>query len=109
MNSFESKKEIEQKLKESEEKFRLLFDTIPDALYIIDQETGKILDVNKAAEEMYGYSREEWLQMKNTDVSAEPDKTKKATYELPSQIPIRYHNYDNIIMSNYNYQLLLKI
>jgi len=91
MNSFESKIEIEQKLKESEEKFHLLFDTIPDALYIIDQETGKILDVNKAAVKMYGYSREEWLQMKNTDVSAEPDKTKKATYELPSQIPIRYH------------------
>ncbi len=77
--------------KKSEEKFRLLFDTIPDALYIIDQETGKILDVNKAAEKMYGYSREEWLQMKNTDVSAEPDKTKKATYNLPSHIPIRYH------------------
>jgi len=78
----------EQKL---EEKVHLLLDTIPDALYIIDQETGKILDVNKAAEKMYGYSREEWLQMKNTDVSAEPDKTEKATYKLPSQIPIRYH------------------
>ena len=80
-----------KKLKESEEKFHLLFNTIPDALYIIDQETGKILDVNKAAEKMYGYSRGEWLQMKNTDVSAEPDKTQKETYSLPSQIPIRYH------------------
>ena len=78
-------------LNESEEKFYLLFNTIPDALYIIDQETGKILDVNKAAEKMYGYSRGEWLQMKNTDVSAEPDKTQKETYSLPSQIPIRYH------------------
>jgi len=91
MNNFELIKELEQKLQESGEKFRLLFDTIPDALYIIDQETGKILDVNKAAEKMYGYSREEWLQMKNTDVSAEPDKTKKATNKLPPQIPIRYH------------------
>ena len=36
-------------LQKSEEKFDLLFNTIPDALYIIDQETGKILDVNKAA------------------------------------------------------------
>ncbi len=85
---FNKLKTSEQKL---EEKVHLLFDTIPDAFYIIDQETGKILDVNKAAEKMYGYSREEWLQMKNTDVSAEPNKTKKATYKLPSQIPIRYH------------------
>lgn len=81
--------------KKAEEKFHILYDTIPDAIYIIDQETGKIVDVNKAAEKMYGYNREEWLQMKNTDVSTEPEKTKKATKKIPSLIPIRYHKKKN--------------
>ena len=40
---------------------------------------------------MYGYTREEWLKMKNTDVSAEPEKTRDATKESPEAIPIRYH------------------
>jgi len=81
----------EAELKESEVKYKLIFEVIRDALYLIDQENGAVLDVNKAAESMYGYSREEWLTMKNTDVSAEPTKTQKATIDLPSHIPIRYH------------------
>ncbi|MFH1842092.1 MAG: hypothetical protein ABIF77_02710, partial [bacterium] len=33
----------EEALRRSEEKFRRLFETVPDALYLIDQETGQIL------------------------------------------------------------------
>ncbi|GAH96679.1 unnamed protein product, partial [marine sediment metagenome] len=32
-----------------------------DALFLIEVKTGKILDLNNAAIEMYGYSREEAL------------------------------------------------
>ena len=85
------RKRAEEALRQSEEKYRTLFDTIADAIYVIDQETGRILDVNTAATKMYGYDRDEWLKMKNVDVSAEPEKTSKATRKVPDHIPIRYH------------------
>ncbi len=82
---------LNRKLRESEEHYHALFDQVSDAVYIIDQETGRVLDVNEAACRIYGYTREEWLKMKNTDVSAEPDETRKATKEPPNIIPVRYH------------------
>ncbi|MCK5396885.1 MAG: PAS domain S-box protein, partial [Thermoplasmata archaeon] len=85
------RKKAEEALKESEERYRHLFSMISDAVYLIDQETGSIIDVNETACEMYGYTHDEWLSMKNTDVSAEPKETRKSTIEPPEGIPIRYH------------------
>jgi len=50
-------KEKEIQLKESEEKFRVAFDTSPNALTISDYETGKYKVVNKGFEKLTGYSR----------------------------------------------------
>lgn len=85
------RKRAEEAVKESEERYRGLFNLISDAVYVIDQETGRVLDVNETACKMYGYTREEWLKMQNTDVSAEPAETRKATKDSPETIPIRYH------------------
>ncbi|MGA7144218.1 MAG: DUF3365 domain-containing protein, partial [Desulfobacterales bacterium] len=59
------RKEIEDRrlaqkaLVESEEKYRKLFDMESDALVLVDIETGKLLDVNRAFIKLYGYTREE--------------------------------------------------
>ena len=90
-NEITERKKVEETIRESEEKFRKLFETLSEGVFVIDEETGQILDVNKIATLIYGYSREEFLNMKNTDVSAEPDKTRKATHDVPSHIPVRYH------------------
>jgi PAS domain S-box-containing protein len=50
-------------LQESEERFRAIFDSINDAVFIHDIETGAILDVNNRALEMYGYSLKEISQL----------------------------------------------
>lgn len=84
-------KAIENKLRESEEKYRLLFEAESDAIFMIDAESGQILDVNPAATRSYGYSRQELLAMKNTDVSAEPEKTIEATNQRQTKVLIRYH------------------
>lgn len=88
-------KMVEDALKISEERFRKLFTSIADAAFVIDQETGRILDVNNTAETLYGYSREEWLCMKNEDVSAEPEVTRQATRNLPHFVPVQYHKKKN--------------
>ena len=53
-------KQAEEALKESEERFELLFDYAPDAYYLMDLQ-GNFLDVNLAAEELSGYGREELI------------------------------------------------
>jgi PAS domain S-box-containing protein len=49
-----------EELTDSEERYRSIFNTITDALFIVDQK-GSILEVNRSASEIYGYSREEFL------------------------------------------------
>jgi PAS domain S-box-containing protein len=52
-------KRNEKALQESEKRYRSLFDNANDAIYLINPQTGKIIDCNKKAAEMDGYSIEE--------------------------------------------------
>jgi PAS domain S-box-containing protein len=51
-------RQAEDALEESEERFRMLFDHVPDA-YILADMQGEIIDCNQAAEDLAGYGREE--------------------------------------------------
>ncbi|MCK9379478.1 MAG: PAS domain S-box protein [Sulfuritalea sp.] len=57
------RRRVEAALAESEEKFRTIYDTINDALFIHDAVSGRILDVNAKACQMYGCSREQLLAL----------------------------------------------
>jgi two-component system, cell cycle sensor histidine kinase and response regulator CckA len=48
--------------------FELLFSHHPHPMYVCDQETLRFLEVNAAAIKTYGYTREEFLGMKITDI-----------------------------------------
>ncbi len=52
--------EAEQKIKESEEKFRILFESSPYAVSLIDSK-GVVVQVNSNIEKIFGYTREEIL------------------------------------------------
>ncbi|MFZ7110148.1 MAG: ATP-binding protein [Desulfatiglandales bacterium] len=82
---------VKESLAESETKYRQLFEMESDALFLIENDTGRVLEVNPAASEMYGYGREDFLQMDNTQVSAEPEETRKVRSEHLTTVPIRYH------------------
>ena len=56
-------------LRDSENRFRQLFAAVPDALFVLDP-TGRFLDCNEAAEQRYGFSRAELLQMTAQDLAA---------------------------------------
>lgn len=49
-------------LKESEEKYKGVFEESTDVIYI-STEDGRLIDINKAAEKLFGYTREELLGM----------------------------------------------
>ncbi len=89
------RRRIEESLRESEEKYRLLFSHEKDAISLVDTETGQILDVNDAWEAVYGYSRQEALSMNALDVSAEPEESWQTIVQSrsgeESRIPLRWH------------------
>ncbi|MFC1523420.1 PAS domain S-box protein [Thermodesulfobacteriota bacterium] len=89
------RKQAEEALKESEEKYRKIFNNEIDAISIFDIESRKFLDVNDAFLDLYGYNRDEILQLTIDAVSGEPEKSKKAvqnaTQEGDTLIPIRHH------------------
>jgi len=63
----EERKRAEEELKGSEEKYRLLFNDDPNPLFLLDLDSGKILDVNKAATRTYQYERKQLLEMSFLD------------------------------------------
>ena len=62
------RKKAELALKESEEKYRYLFAKNPQPMWIFDIETFAFLEVNDAAINHYGYSKDEFLSMTAMDI-----------------------------------------
>mgnify|MGYP005840327921 CR=1 FL=1 len=52
-----------RELKENEERYRGIFNSTTDPIFIHDADSGAILDVNESGEQMFGYSRFEMLQL----------------------------------------------
>jgi len=78
------RKAAEDALRESESRFREIFNAVSDAIFIHDAETGRILDVNRRMCEMYGMTREEALACGPDDLSAgvPPYSTAEAVVKL---------------------------
>mgnify|MGYP000151983069 CR=1 FL=1 len=53
----------EEALRESEERFRTLFEYAPDAIIVVDADTGLFVDPNANASRLYGLPREELLKV----------------------------------------------
>ena len=64
---------VEQSLKNSELRYRRLFEAAQDGILILNAETGSISDVNPYLIDMLGYSREEFVEKKLWEVGAFKD------------------------------------
>lgn len=86
-----------EEIKFNEEFYVQLFELHTDSVFLIENETGNILKANNQASKLYGYTIEELLNLKNTDLSAEPDDTRKTTETTPLiknnvvNIALRWH------------------
>ena len=62
-NEVLDQQKAEQELLEAELRYRRLFEESPLAMLVFDAGTLEFLDVNAAAQQLYGYTREELLEM----------------------------------------------
>ncbi|HUR37328.1 MAG TPA: response regulator [Terriglobales bacterium] len=63
-------------LARAEERFRTVFSSNPQPSWVYDRQTLAFLEINEAAERQYGYTREEFLKMKVTEIRPEEEVRK---------------------------------
>ena len=82
-------------LRESEANYRRLFDAVADPIVVIDPVTAELVDLNRVAERLYGYSRAEVIGKTAMILSAQPDESRAALVTLRTSdielIPLRWH------------------
>ena len=85
---------VEQSLRNSELRYRRLFETAQDGILILNAETGTISDVNPYLIDMLGYSREEFVEKKLWEVGAFKDieASRNSFLALQKEEFIRYEN-----------------
>lgn len=67
------RKHMQEALEESEKRYRRLFEESRDAV-VLTTPAGAIVDANSAAEELFGYSSEELLDMRAAELYADPEE-----------------------------------
>ena len=68
------RKESENALKQSEERFRSMFEDHPAIQIVLDSENGDIINANHSAEEFYGWSLEELKKRSLRDIDVNSDQ-----------------------------------
>ncbi|MEI7434509.1 MAG: PAS domain S-box protein [Methanomicrobiales archaeon] len=64
-----ARKQVEEVLKESEQRFHSMFDRHNSIMLLVDPETGNIADANQAAEQFYGRSKTELCAQSITEIN----------------------------------------
>jgi PAS domain S-box-containing protein len=77
-----ARKIVEQALKESEEHYRILFESTQSPILLYDPEDDCFVNANPAATAMYGYSQEEFKKIGKADISVELGQTEDALKRL---------------------------
>jgi PAS domain S-box-containing protein len=96
IGAFITRVKADEKLRESEEKYRSSFENDSDAVMIFDTETLQIEDANRSTLNLYGYSKDEFLALTVEDISNEKEKTRAIVQKILennpefTRVPIAY-------------------
>ena len=83
-------KRLERLAKKSQEKYYIIFNNIPNPVFVLDQESLKIFDCNDSVTATYGFSREETLRHSFLDFFEENERERYAseikTFNILNQV-----------------------
>lgn len=65
---------LQEELENTATKYRILLDQMPEPAWLVDAETTRFIDINDASLRLYGYSREEMLNIHIADIDLFDDK-----------------------------------
>ncbi len=98
INDITLRKQAEETLQRSEERFRLLFERSPDAIFV-ENYNGMILDVNPAACHLHGIGRDELIGMNVLDL-VPLDQRERVALEYPKWQMNDLHFYEGYSYTN---------
>ncbi len=82
------REEFENKLKESESDYRLLFELNPQSMLIYDLESMKIIAVNQAIVDKYGYTSDELTQLTINDLVSKEEYNRYQDDPITGQVSL---------------------
>ena len=88
VRDIEDRKKIVEALRQSEEKYRTLFEDSRDAIAITDRK-GTFLDVNKAMLDLFGYTKEQIMRMRFQDLYVDPADAGRFRQEIEQRCSLR--------------------
>src|SRR6476660_177586 len=97
----------EENLRASEVRYRRLFETAKDGIFLLDADTGRITDVNPFLEDMLGYSHDELIGKALWEIGPVRDiqASQEAMRHLQDKEYIRYDNLPLETKSNHRVQV----
>ncbi len=73
LTDIHARKQLDEALRLSEQEYHRLFDDNPNPMWVFEKATERFIAVNDAAVALYGYPRDEFLQMSVRDIYPESD------------------------------------
>src|ERR1035437_1377825 len=91
-DSYRQKAKVSETLRDSEIRYRRLFETAKDGILILDAQTGMVVDLNPFLIELLGFPREHFTQRKVWELGFIEDvvSSKAAFVELQRKEYVRY-------------------
>ena len=90
VRDIEDRKKVVEALRQTEEKYRTLFEDSRDAITITDRK-GAFQDVNKAMLDLFGYTKEQMMRMKFRDLYVDPADAARFQQEIRKKGSLRDH------------------
>lgn len=102
------RKKAEEALKDSEDKFRSIFDSAQDAIFIINKED-RFIDANKKASKIFGYTKEEILNMSVSDFQAPEVKGIPGTLIKSELEKYKWNTFEALDIDKYGNKISVEI
>jgi len=100
-------RKLQKEIHNAEDKYEHVFEHVTDSIFIVDPSSLQILEVNRAATILTGYSREELHRLRFVNICSFLREKEKEIARDPSQVARIFGNYGNMPLQRKDNNLVL--